>query len=300
MYMSSFIQTIIAFLLSVFTVAAVPGNAKPTADAEILTDTINVMSFNVYVAGFGAKSPENRADEVVEQIRRVMPDSFGLQEASPEWIAQISTAMPEYAYVGIDRDADGTGEASPVFYLKNKYTVVESSTFWLSPTPDVKSKGWDASYRRICTYALLRNNESGFTYAHFNAHLDHIGSLSRYNSARLVTNRVNSLGYATVLTGDFNAKEGSNAYTAVLESGMLDSKYIADSVVNPGPTFHGYMMQDKTTHTKAIDFIFVSEGSTVSEYVVHKDKINGIYPSDHFAVSATVTLTGATETDGTF
>ena len=137
----------------------------PTYDfAEPVSDSLDVkvMSYNVYIAGVGKKSPENRGELVIKTIRGEMPDSFGLQEADIAWVNRVSEGMPEYAWAGVGRDdgAEG-GEFSPVFYLKDKYNLIDSGTFWLSETPDTPSKGWDAMYKRICTWVILEEKESG-------------------------------------------------------------------------------------------------------------------------------------------
>ena len=55
-----------------------------------------------------------------------------------------------------------------------------------------------------------------------------------------------------------------------------------------GITFHGYKRIDKSNH-KIIDFVLVNRFcQSVKSYRILRDKIGGIYPSDHFAVVATL------------
>ena len=93
------------------------------------------------------------------------PDYFGVQEAVPQQMVDIKTGLKDYDYVGVGRD-DGKnqGEYSAIFYDTNKLEVLKSGTFWLSETPEKPSKGWDAAYNRICTYALFKqkNRENSF------------------------------------------------------------------------------------------------------------------------------------------
>ncbi len=280
---SAFIAFIMTFISGWFTpVTALPEAQLPDGAR---TAEITVMNFNVYIKGTGEKSPENRTDEVVTTIRNADPDSFGVEEADEAWLQRLSAALPEYSYAGHGRDKDLGGEASAVFYKNEKYELVSTETFWLSKTPDKPSKGWDAWINRICTVAVLKDKETGFTYAHFNAHFDNSGSISRVEAIRIVSEKASAYDMPIVFSGDLNAKEGNLMYKRALEAGFRDTKYLAETS-DTGATYHGYMGQDKL-NDKPIDYIFVnSYCESVSVYDVITEKINGIYPSDHFPVVA--------------
>lgn len=255
------------------------------------TQDVTVMTYNVYIKGSGERSPENRTPYVVENIRKHNPDSFGLQEADEGWVERIAAAMPEYAYVGVGRNADGGGEASPVFYKKDKFELLDSGTFWLSKTPDTPSRGWDAMFNRICTYAVLRDVETGFVYAHFNAHFDHLGVIARLESVSVVADKISRIcnTFPAVFTGDLNDYENSDMYNRVLETGMRDTKALARSVSGGNVTYHGY--SDLVEKDKPIDFIFVNAMATgVESYEVDTTLHNGIYASDHHPVVSKITL----------
>lgn len=287
-------------LLSFFTVLVLmfhtPAAVTPVNPEQGITPRtskeLTIMSYNVKVSGVGKYSPAQRAPYLIENIRAWNPDSFGVQECSEFWYDTLREQMPEYASVGLGRDKNNTGEASPVFYLKDKYELVDSGTFWLSETPDTVSKGWDANYNRVCTYAVLREKETGFTYVHFNAHFDHIGIISRLESAALVSRKAAEMceELPFVFTGDLNDEEGSEMYNRILESGMRDSKYLAEKH-DDGLTYHGYSKLTEATRTKAIDFCFVNYlCESVRSYTIDTEKYNGIYPSDHHPIIIELTL----------
>lgn len=282
---SAFFALVTAILTLFYTPTPITSvNPAETPDVSATQD-VTVMSYNVYY-----KYDEARKDNVIANIRNHNPDSFGLQEATPEWIEAVATAMPEYAYVGVGRDIDGGGEASPVFYKKDKYELIDSGTFWLSKTPQKPSRGWDAMFNRICTYVVLRNKETRFVYAHFNAHFDHMGVIARLESVAVVTEKVSKIcnTFPAVFTGDLNDYEGGDMYNRVLESGFRDTKQLAETA-DDKPTFHGY--SDLLTKEKPIDFIFVNAMATkVSTYKVDTAKYNGEYASDHHPVISEMTL----------
>lgn len=278
----------LAMLASLFTpVTAFEYNGAGT---PAVSQDITVMAYNVYVFGTGEKSPEARTPGVVQTIKSVMPDSFGVEEGDEGWIERLSEALPEYAYAGEGRDEGGAGEASPVFYLKDKFELVKTETFWLSPTPDKPSRAWDAWLNRICTVAVLRDKVTGFTYAHFNAHFDNIGSISRNESVAVISKKMSEYNLPCVLSGDLNGKEGSLMYQRILQVGLLDTKHLAaDS--DSGATYHAYTGADER-NSKPIDYIFVSDDvGEVYSYKIIRDKADGIYPSDHYPVVSKFNMT---------
>lgn len=60
-------------------------------------------------------------------------------------MGDMSSVLPEYSFIGVGRD-DGKeqGEYSAIFYKRELFDVLDSGTFWLSPTPEKPSLGWDA------------------------------------------------------------------------------------------------------------------------------------------------------------
>ncbi len=288
---SAFFALVTAILSLFYTPTPVAQVNPATLPEANKTQAVTVMSYNVYIKGSGEKSPENRTDEVVANIRKYSPDSFGLQEADEGWMERLPAELTEYAHVGIGRDSDnGGGEASPVFYKKDKYELVDSGTFWLSKTPEKASKAWDAMFKRICTYAVLKDKQTGFTYAHFNAHFDHMGVIARSESVAVVTAKIAEIApnIPVVFSGDLNDNEETDMYNRVLESGLRDTKKIAAAAVGD-TTYHGY--SDLLTKELPIDFIFVNDfAKSVESYTVDSEKINGIYPSDHHPVISKMTL----------
>ena len=233
-------------------------NKTDSPEAKVSADVL-IMTYNVKVSGVAQYTPKTRAPYVVDTVMKNMPDSVGFQEVSPDWYGWLKDGLKGYGYAGEARNGDGTGEASPVFYNAGKYECTGSGTFWLSETPDTASKGWDAMYNRVCTYVILRDRQTGFTYAHFNAHFDHIGFIARCESVSLVSAKIASLcpDIPVVFTGDLNDNEGGVMYDRIIESGMRNSKFLAKETMDMG-TYHGYSAVTEFTRTKPIDFVFVN------------------------------------------
>lgn len=296
------IQTIVAFFTAVITMFSSPVepvkptitpvniNPNPIVEATMAQD-IKAMSFNVKINGDGYQSNDNRLPRVVEMIERHAADSVGVQEADKWWTDNLEKALPQYARVGTYRD-DGIslGESCSIFYLKDKFELVESGDFWLSETPDTPSKGWDGGCFRVVTYAILKDKSTGFVYAHFNTHFDNVGAKAKHESVPLLASRIARIApdIPVVLTGDFNTREGSEIYENLLSCGLRNTKFLAEKY-DDCATYHDY--NPFVLNTKPIDYIFVNGYcSAVKSSIVDSDTVNLVYPSDHFPIIVEMTL----------
>lgn len=250
---------------------------------------MRVMSFNVLCWGPDDNSIDVRKERVVKIIKDYAPDTFGLQEAHIEWMDYVSENLPEYDYVGVGRD-DGKkkGEFSPVFYLKDKFEVVDKGNFWLSETPEKPGKGWDAKCVRVCSFAILKDKETGKTFTHFNTHLDHIGVTAQIEGAKLIAERgVAYPEYPAFFTGDFNVMPGSEPYNTVIASGFEDARTIAEDS-DDMYTFNAFdTKKEDSAYHEIIDYVFVKD-CKVKNFKVIPDKVNGCFASDHFPVIADI------------
>ncbi|MBE6774509.1 MAG: endonuclease/exonuclease/phosphatase family protein [Clostridia bacterium] len=249
-----------------------------------------VMSFNVRCANDGKQTITNRSKVAVEVIKQYAPDSFGVQECTPRWCRILKSNLGDkYDCVGKPRDAKGPfTEYSSIYYLKDKYNLIDSGTFWLSETPDKpNSKSFDSACCRIATWAILENKTTGERYTHINTHLDHVLESTREAQMQVLIGRVLEItkDSTVVMTGDFNAYEDSSVYAVACES-FNDTKYIAENSDN-GPTFTKYGTKEDNGKG-AIDFIFVTKDVKVQNYKIIRNTVQDIYPSDHFPIVADV------------
>ena len=164
---------------------------------------------------------------------------------------------------------------------------MEQNTFWLSETPEIVSKGWDAALNRICTYVLLTDKKTKQTFWVFNTHLDHMGVLARTNSISLILSKISELNtknHPVIFMGDFNS-EPTEERIVNLKNRMIDSQDISEQkLLGPEGTFNGFKHNEAVT--KRIDYIFLSKESNlkVKKYAILSDSKNLKYPSDHLPV----------------
>ena len=273
---------------------------------------------------------EVRKDDLVDLMRRLDIDVGGLQEVNPGQLSFLRERLPEFEFVGEHRGADRvSGEASPVFFRRDRFEAEKSGTFWLSETPDVPGlKGWGAACPRICSYLVLRDRSTGRRFCFANTHTDHKSELAREKGMLLVIERMKRFGAGApiVFTGDHNCRETeapAQAVSKLLKNALYesetspkgswrtftgwswrDSEYsIADAIKLPPHVRNarkgspdaekdrngGYVWEDCGAR---IDYIYVSPGVRVLDYATVADPRPGekLYPSDHFPIVATVEL----------
>jgi len=259
-----------------------------TANIFILNaQTIKVITFNLRYDNVsdGENAWSYRKDKVASLFQFYDADIFGIQEGLSSQMKYLDSSLVAYHHVGIGRDDGKTkGEYSAVFYKKAIFEVLQTSTFWLSETPDTVSRGWDAVCNRICTYALLKNKKTHQKLWVFNTHLDHIGEKAQENSARLIIQKINNLNtenYPVILMGDFNMTPDKEPIQYISQI-MMDSKLMSKKteIANEG-TFNAFEFCKPLS--SRIDYIFVS-GFNICKYRVLTDSYQCKYLSDHLPV----------------
>lgn len=251
--------------------------------------TLKVMTYNIRldVVSDGENDWNHRKDYFTSQIQFYEPDIFGVQEAKPNQVIDIASSLLQYNNVGMGREGIGKGESSDIFYNKERFRVKESNTFWLSETPNEISKGWDAAFNRVCTYALFKDLKTKQLFWVFNTHLDHIGEDARTKGIQLILSKIKELNtkkYPVIFMGDFNSEPHENRIIS-LKKVMDDSREVSqEKPFGPSGTFNNFRHDEPVT--KLIDYIFISKNSIlkVKKYAILSDSKDLRYPSDHLPV----------------
>ena len=159
------IKQLIAIFLSLFMTLGIytPAEKEIKNVPEKEEENLRIVSFNVRCADDLYGSVKGRSQLVCAALKQYKPDSFGVQEATQKWLDAIDAELgDEYACVAQMRDDETGTEASAVYYLKDKYELVDSGTMWLSETPDVfGSKLPKSGCTRVATWVILKDKESG-------------------------------------------------------------------------------------------------------------------------------------------
>lgn len=294
--------------LAIVTVVMAFGSAIPSAPAATAKPAVadaepapfRVMSFNIRNsrAQDGVNAWPQRTELLFATITRYDPDLIGFQEVLADQYDMLVARLPEYDFSGVARDdGDRKGEWSCVAYRKDRFTVVKKGDFWLSETPAViGSKSWDAALTRLCSWVRLREIETDREYVFANTHFDHKGVVARQESSRLLSRELSEIarGVPAILVGDFNITEDNPAYAVLVrpsEPGALpwiDAYRALYPMRQPDEsTFHGF--KGGATGSR-IDFIFHTRHFRATEAGIDRTEQNGLWPSDHYAVTALLKL----------
>ena len=258
---------------------------------------IKVMSFNIRldVESDRENRWDARKDKVASLINYYEADFTGGQEVQHHQLQYLLSMLKKYSYIGVGRD-DGkeAGEYSCIFYDKEKFEVIQQSTFWLSQTPDSVSMGWDAACHRVCTYGLFKSKKSKQLLWVLNTHLDHMGVTARAESAKLIIEKINQLikknNYPVVFTGDFNSKPGDFPVEHISQR-LINTRGVSQELpYGPADTWNAFQFTKKPEG--CIDYIFISNNNqwSVKKFATITDSYDMKYPSDHFPVMATLEL----------
>lgn len=255
---------------------------------------LKIMTYNIRYGNEtdGENAWSKRKDELVNLLDYYHPAVLGTQEGLNYQLEYIKGNLKGYTYIGVGRDNGGTeGEYSAVFYDTERLSIESSGTFWLSPTPEKPSKGWDAALNRICTYGVFKDKQTHKKFMVLNAHFDHVGEVARVEAAKLMlvkSRELNPKNYPIFVTGDFNLTPETKPIQVF--SQQLHDSYTHTQTRPYGPvgTFNGYHFNEVPQNR--IDYIFTSVTTKILNYRVIADFNNFRYPSDHLPVMITALL----------
>ena len=283
-------------------------SSKPVVAAGL---NVTAMSFNIRRGT--AQDRRNhwtyRRYLVHEILDLYHPHVLGLQEALDFQIAEISSMLPGYAWVGTGNLGGSKGLHNTIFFDARRFSPSEEGTFWMSDTPNVPgSKGWGNIIPRICTWVRLIDRKTGQAFYFYNAHLDHLSRRSRKNSVISLIGKIHERPFPDpfILAGDFNARERSVPIQYLKGNLPLTTKGRV-KVLNPIPltdtfrarhpkqrrtaTFHGF---NRYVIRLRLDYIFVPPSVEILDAEIIQQHWNRRYPSDHFPLITRIGLPAGT------
>ncbi|RNL54157.1 endonuclease/exonuclease/phosphatase family protein [Pedobacter jejuensis] len=247
---------------------------------------INIITYNVRYnnPGDGVNAWPNRKENVKALVKFYDADILCVQEALADQFDALSENT-NFASQGVGRD-DGKrkGEFSAIFYDKTRFNKKDGGTFWLSETPNVPSKGWDAVLPRVCTWVKLYDNLNKKEFIVFNTHYDHVGVQARIESAKLIKQKIQQIApkLPVVYTGDLNVTPETEAI-ATIKSFLQDAKEVSvEAPYGPAGTFNAFDFNSELKNR--IDYIFVNNSLKVQKFAVLSDSKDKRYYSDHLPV----------------
>lgn len=256
---------------------------------------LRIMSFNIRTstAPDGDDAWPHRRELLVSVIRDFDPDVLGVQEAQRSQLDELTKALPELARAGVGREAGGGGEYSALFYRESRFDLASAGTFWLSDDRDQPgSRTWGNNLPRICTWVRLLDRENERRFFVFNTHWDHESQPARRRSGALMAEEVRAkadAGDPVLAMGDFNCGESNPAMNALTCNGdLLKDTFRA---IHPDEkNFHTFNGFGKKPNKEKIDAILITPHWRVLDAEIVRTHDGERYPSDHYPVTATLSL----------
>lgn len=230
---------------------------------------------------------EKRKEPIANVINANQFDIVGLQEGSPYRLKQLMKLLPDYDIILSD-----SMEYNPILVRKGKFTIASTGRFYLSKTPEKKSKSWDSKHTRHCTWAKLKFNQDSLYI--FNVHFDYHGKDAQAESAKIMNRKITAIAQKApfIFAGDLNFTTSSKSYQNLDAHIMYDSRKKADSTSAPNGSYNYFDPERSSNWT--FDHIFVSPLIKVLRYEILNETYNdgerNRYPSDHSPVTIRIEL----------
>ena len=258
---------------------------------------IRILTQNLCYSDDGdGKNVEDRAARFIRLIEDYQPDLIGTQECNWKWLQLLQRELSgSYEFFGWSRNGPNTekGEWNAILYRKDRFTVADGETFWLSNTPNVVAS--KLNYQgavRICTWVLLRDTMTGKEFLLSNTHLQNtVENHELYQAIRarqtdtlfwqLRKNNMLTL-YPGFLTGDFNGIS-DEAFYSIVTSWYEDSRTTA--IKDSSSVDFSYQNYGNAQYL--LDYCFHSPNNVaILDYHILDDQYNG-YVSDHYGILVT-------------
>ena len=254
---------------------------------------LKIISFNIrYNSWNNIDGPNGwpyRKAAVAKMILEERPAAIGLQEALIDQLQYLDSNLPGYRRIGVGRD-DGkeAGEFMAIYYDTAQLILDGSQTLWLSETPEVPSKGWDAACYRTATVANFYDRQSHRNFYYINTHLDHMGKTARAEGVKLIsslfTPSKSALIVPAIVGGDMNS--------SILDTALLAFEYVhlrpacdmVSTALCHAITYNAYGKGPGAS----IDHFFVRGGIEVKQYRILDGDYGVPYISDHYPIEMVI------------
>lgn len=276
-------------------------------DGRIAKGNLKVMTANIRVdletdakKGLGWS---DRREACLHVIKQQKADVIGFQEVLKNQFLDLKENLKDFWGIGFDgpeMDQHATGyhgiAKNPIFFRKKRFELLTAGGYWLSETPlKAGSISWDSARARNASWVRLLDKFTGKEFRVINLHLDHINKEAKRKQIEVVLEESAQYpsDFPQILVGDFNASEETPVIESVFKHGWKDSYTAIHGDEDPGHTVHLFKgdQYEKKDISKKIDFIF-TKGERIKSIAssIVKDAYKGQYPSDHYFVEATLTL----------
>jgi endonuclease/exonuclease/phosphatase family metal-dependent hydrolase len=246
-----------------------------------------------------------RKKACIKLIKAQNADLIGFQEVLKVQAEDLKYELPNYGCFGFEGpEMDLNPETyngiakNLVMYAKKRYEMISAGCYWLSETPEIGgSKSWNTARARHVNWLRLKDKKTGKQFRIMAVHLDHKDQEARNKQGQLIVKESSQYAedFPQLLVGDFNVDATNPVYKIITDGNWKDTYRSIHGDLEPGATFHNFLGKEysKSTEKKTgkIDFIFGKGNIKTSNAKIIDDMVDGIYPSDHYFVTAEISFT---------
>lgn len=273
----------ISEFMSIITEAEASGKRAVSLDGE--KKTVNELGRYTVMSYNDGGNSVTKVRQIAEIVKEYKPDLLGFQEFQKSHYEMFyKKELSEYDMIYYESDGT-TYNSQPIFYLKDKFEVLESGRKWLSDTPDDRfTKYEESAYIRSFTYAVMKDKETGLEFVMVNTHIDYTAAAISKQISKLLE-LTEKFGHLPMFyTGDFNMTSSNNGYSLMNNAGYLPT-YLTAKDAKITPTMVG--------GTSVIDFCFADISKIVcNSYKVISDHEYSKTASDHYPIFSDISIIG--------
>ena len=282
------------FLLLFNTIqAATPQSSQTVLGASTINTPSNLRigSFNTLWRGFDPDVvPGNTWEERLTRVQSALAyanyDIVGMQEVwDTSQYSDIANLIPG----GYRSTNPGETEGkNPIFYNYSRFKLLSSGAFMLI-----------SGENKSCTWAKFMDLSNNTEFYIYNLHLDSQNENYRRDSITDVIGKIQKTtrpSDTVFLIGDFNSSSADpNGVDAKIRAaGFIDTYTITPTnklVGDTYSTFHGYRASSDYKDLR-IDRLYIRSSHTPvsNRYETITTKFNGAYASDHYPISADLSI----------
>ena len=246
---------------------------------------------------FGANDGDNgwvhRKDLCAKVIESESPDIICFQEMWAEQFTDLASAFPSYGTYAMADTPSSRDPQNCIFYREDTYELVSAGGYWLSESPHVSgSRSWESACVRLANWIRLCDLATATEFRVINTHLDHVSQAAREHQARLIVedSLAYSLDYPQILAGDMNCDTTNAALSVFKAGGWRDTYGSIHGTEDPGHTYHAFLGPAHEARIGKMDWILMRGDISCRHAGIVTDSMDGRFPSDHYFVSAEVSM----------
>ena len=260
-----------------------------------------LATFNVRycaTADKGGKEWCNRAPFAMGIVTKYDFDVVGLQELSGDGRKNNNSLTGKsqleefreclegagYTFLAWDRDGTADREYVGLAFKSGRYDLMDSGSFFISPTPDTFSYGWDkkiATHPRVLGWVKLKEKDTGEIFFYAATHTNNGWTLDGVYGSQLVAERMREIAgdYPVMVVADYNMQriprdeKAYKAYRASFKDARFevpeDKNYCLPTTLPATEGTYGAFNTTASGHEfKEIDYQFFRRMKIMERHIV--------------------------------